>query len=91
MASADCNPEVLTTAAHEIEASLIVSRLQEEGIRATVVGDYTFAFRADVPGEIKVLVPRSDLDRAKTLLETMKTDRADIDWSQVDVGQPDEE
>jgi len=91
MTSADLNPEILTTAAHETEAALIISRLGEEGIRATVGGDFPFAFRADIPRQINVIVARSDLDRAKVLLKTMKTDRADIDWSQVDVGQPDEE
>jgi len=91
MTSDDPIPEVLTIAANEAEAALIANRLQDEGILSTIGGEFAFAFRADIPRKIKVLVPRSDLDRAKMLLEAMKTEQKDIDWSKVDVGQPDGE
>lgn len=46
-------------------------------------------FQADVLGEVKVLVTIEDLEQARRVLaDTRKSNTDDVDWSQVDVGEP---
>ena len=71
----------------ELEASLIVAALQDEGLDASMTGIYTAGFRAEAPGQVQVQVADSDLARAKSVMEDMTRDRDAIDWSQVDVGE----
>ena len=77
----------LTSVPTELEASLIVAALQDEGLDASMTGIYTAGFRAEAPGQVQVQVADSDLAHAKTVLEDMDRDRDSIDWSQVDVGE----
>jgi hypothetical protein len=83
--------ELLTSTPTEVEASIIVAALAEEGIRATMTGQYTAGFRAEAPGWVQVLVADEDLPRAKEVLEEVRHANADIDWTQIDVGQPEDE
>lgn len=66
------NPVVLTRAATEFEASLIVGRLRSEGIVAEMSGMLTSAFRAETPGEVQILVLSQDLERARQVLATTR-------------------
>jgi hypothetical protein len=74
----------------ELEGSLIVAALKEEGLDASMTGVYTAGFRAEAPGLVQVQVADSDLARAKSVLQDMDRERDAIDWSQVDVGEPGE-
>ena len=84
------NPEVLTSVPSEIEAAAIVTALDSLGIQASATGGYTAGFRAEAPGEVAVTVRRADLDRARQALTKIKHQQSDVDWSNIDVGQPDD-
>src|SRR5690606_30598656 len=81
-------PERLTRVNTEAEAAGIVTALTAHGIQATATGGFTAGFRAEAPGYVNVLVRHEDLAAAKQVLADLKDDGSDIDWSQVDVGQP---
>ena len=67
-------PVVLTSVPSETQAAMIVAALDRENIPAQVQGALTSAFRAEVPGEVQVLVRQADLDRAHEILETLATE-----------------
>jgi len=78
---------VLTSAPLEVQAGIIVAALQENGIKATMSGETTAGFRAEAPGWVQVLVAEEDLPRARAVLEELRRESKDIDWSQIDVGE----
>ncbi|MFO0790896.1 MAG: DUF2007 domain-containing protein [Pirellulales bacterium] len=84
-------PVLLTSAPHEWGAGVIVSALEDEGIKATMAGENTADFRVATPGWVEVYVAEKDRQRAMEILEKVQAENADIDWSQVDVGTPEEE
>ena len=84
----DENLSKLTTVPGEFEAKAIVSALEAEGIRATAVGGFTAGFKAEAPGGASVMVLEDDLPRAKEILAELRKQGAGIDWSQVDLGEP---
>jgi len=75
----------------EIEATLVADELKREGIQAEPAGTLTGGFRAEAPGRVKVLVHENDLEQAKALLDEYINSRDEIDWSQVDLGEPEDE
>lgn len=83
--------ELLTSRPTEMEASIIVAALEEEGIRARMSGQFTAGFRAEAPGWVQIMVADEDLPRAQEILQRVKSEISDIDWSQVDVGEPEED
>lgn len=88
----DDHLQVLTSVPHEMEAGLIVAALGQEGIRARASGILTAGFRAEAPGEVRILVLEDDLSRAQDVLESIREDDGrTVDWSEVDVGDPVEE
>jgi hypothetical protein len=82
---------LLESTATEMEAGVIVAALEQGGIQATMTGTYTAGFRAEAPGWVKILVAENDLWQARTVLRDVVRENTDVDWSQVDVGQPEEE
>jgi hypothetical protein len=62
------SPVVLVRVGSELEASLIVGRLRDEGIPAEMTGMLTAGFRAEAPGDVRVLVRAQDLERAGQVL-----------------------
>ena len=74
----------------EIEATLIADELKREGVQAEAAGILTAGFRAEAPGKVKVLVHESDLQRAQELLDDYIHSRDQIDWSKVDLGEPED-
>ena len=84
------NPEVLTSVRTDVEAAAIVGALAALGIEASTTGGYTAGFRAEAPGFVNVIVKYADLHRARNALAEIKRDQTDVDWSQVDVGEPEE-
>lgn len=81
--------ETLIRVADEVKSSVIVNMLADNGIKATSTGGFTAGFRAEAPGDISVVVSEKDLPIAKKLLEEMKLDES-VDWSKVDIGEPEE-
>ncbi len=84
------NPEVLVSVPSDVEAAAIVAALAERGVQASTTGGYTAGFRAEAPGQVSVVVRYADLDQAQLTLAEIKRDQAEIDWSQVDVGKPED-
>lgn len=84
------NPEVLIAVPTDVEATAIVTALAERGVQASTTGGFTAGFRAEAPGQVSVIVRHSDLAQAKHELAEIKIEIAEIDWSKVDVGQPED-
>ncbi len=81
---------VLTAVPSDIEASIIVSALREAGMHVVATGGPTAGFKAGVPGQVQVMVAEHDLSVARNTLKELKESDAQIDWSQVDTGEPEE-
>lgn len=81
----------VTSVRTEMEAGVIVGGLEDRGIRSTMSGVYTTNFRAEAPGWVEVLVAEEELARAQSVLEEIHRENDHIDWSQVDVGKPEDE
>lgn len=68
MSSAD-DIVILTSTPNEMEAALLVSRLEDAGVDAWTEGGLAAGFRAEAPGNANVLVRRGDVERVRELLE----------------------
>jgi hypothetical protein len=79
---------LLTATPTEMHAGIIVAALEENGIKATMSGETTSGMRAEAPGWVQILVAEEDLARARTVLNEVRRASEHIDWSQVDVGEP---
>ena len=77
--------DVLTAVATEVEAAMIVDALKDEGIDASAEGGLTAGLRAEVPGDVRVIVRHEDIDKAQKVLAEYEKGQTDIDWSQVDL------
>jgi hypothetical protein len=73
-----------------MEAGIIVGALEEQEIRAAMAGLTTANFRAEAPGRIDILIAEHDLARATQVLETLDAEQGAVDWSRVDVGEPED-
>ena len=65
----DSEPVVLANRPNETLAVLLIGALEQEGIRAMMEGHLTAGFRAEAPGQVRVLVRAEDLEQAKLILE----------------------
>jgi hypothetical protein len=74
-----------------MEAGIIVGALEEEGIKGVMSGIYTAGFRAEAPGWVKILVAERDVERAQAILADARKHDDKVDWSQVDVGESEDE
>ena len=81
---------VLISVPTEIEAAAIVAALAQDDIRAVATGGLTSGFKAEAPGEVQVLVKQADAERAQQTLLEIRSGENPIDWSQVDVGEPED-
>jgi hypothetical protein len=81
---------VLTSAPTEAEVAIIIAGLANNGIHASS-DETTSDFRAGAWNWIDILVAEQDLPRAKEVLERIKQEPSDIDWSKIDVGEPEDE
>jgi len=91
MTSDPNRPEVLLSAANEIEAAAMATALAEYGVEAFAAGGYTSGFKAEAPGNVNILVKHADLDRAREALAEIRRQQDEIDWSKVDVMEAAEE
>jgi Putative prokaryotic signal transducing protein len=90
MARDDEHLSRLTSVRTEMEAGVIVGGLEARGIQAVMSGVYTANFRAEAPGWVEVLVAERDLPRAQQALDEVQSNVGGVDWSQVDVGEPED-
>ncbi|MFK7768053.1 MAG: DUF2007 domain-containing protein [Mariniblastus sp.] len=74
----------------EIEATPIVAALSEEGIVATATGGFTAGFIAEAPGDIQIKIFEKDRELASKILSRIGAEGISIDWSKVDVGDPED-
>ena len=91
MADLNENLARLTSVRTEMEGGVIVGGLEQRGIKATMSGVYTTNFRAEAPGWVEILVAEHELAKAQEALVEIQEENDHIDWSQVDVGQPEDE
>lgn len=73
----------------EREASVLMAALEEQGIKSRMSGEMTARFRA-APNWVHVLVFEDDLPAARQALASGSHAGESVDWSHVDVGQPEE-
>lgn len=83
----------LTTAFNYFEAETIAAALRAEDIPVyveSIVGT-TLGYAAPALGDaIHVRVRQRDVELARRLLDRNRSDSVDIDWSEVDVGEPED-
>lgn len=68
----------------EIAASILVSVLQDEGIRAVATGGFTAGFRAEAPGEVRVQTLEADAERARQIIAELEAQPQS--WPEDEVG-----
>jgi hypothetical protein len=85
------SPSVLLSVDNETEAASIVTALRQYGIEASTAGEFAAGFWAKVPGNVQILVRSADLEKAQQALAEIQKEEGDVDWSKVDVGQPEDE
>ena len=88
MPNPDENIVCLATRPNEAEASIVVAALADRDIEATLGGAQAAQLIPGAFEEVEIFVLEADLPRAQRILEVLDEDRTDVDWSQVDVGQP---
>jgi len=69
----DAKLVVVAERAQEAAASILVSVLADEGIRAVAVGGFTAGFRAEAPGWIQVKTLEQDAERARRIIKEIKS------------------
>ena len=80
---------VRVTAAHSVmEAAPIVAALERAGIKAVTGNAASATAIPEAMGEVEILVANRDSPRALTLLDLIEQHGVDVDWSKVDVGEP---
>ncbi len=81
---------LFTSARTEFEGRTIAVTLEAAHIPARVfaAGANMLQWEGGYTDPIKVMVRRADLARAGAALKQNKQDSVDLDWSEVDVGQP---
>lgn len=81
---------VLTSVRSDFEAQTIAEAVRAHGIPAEVFGTAARVaqWELGMSNEIQVMVRRCDLEAASMVLRGIKAESVDIDWNEVDVGQP---
>lgn len=82
--------KTLLSVPNELEAAMIVNALEEHGIRARMAGAASAGFRAEAPGDVAILVAQDLVEHAREVLAGLDRGDTEVDWSQVDVGEPEE-
>ena len=88
----DERPELvtLTKVPNEAEAKSLIGLFEEEGIAVFINGGEDLSLFGEDIGDIQLIVKKSDYDQASKLLEEIEEENSEIDWSQVDVGEPED-
>ncbi len=61
----------------EVAASVLVSVLQDAGIRAVATGGFTAGFRTEAPGWVQVQTLERDAQRAREIIAEIKLELPD--------------
>ena len=69
---------ILAVFSNEIEAQLLANTLLEHEISAVVAGGITSAFRAEAPGDVKVLVKQECVSQANAVLAEHNRQRSQL-------------
>jgi hypothetical protein len=80
----------LTRVPSETEAAIVIAALDENGIRAES-DEYTSGLRAGPWNWVDIMVATQDLAKAQEILARVQEENDHINWSQVDVGKPEDE
>ena len=88
MTSESSDLEILVMVSNEVEAAVIVGALQEKGVHAVATGGYISGFKAEAPGDVKILVRHNEADEARRMLDQIRQEQSEVDWSEIDVGEP---
>ena len=75
----------------ELEAAPIVAELKTNDIPVSLTGGFTAGFIAEAPGDVQVKILEKDRERAQEILKRFEIANHEIDWNQVDVGEPKED
>lgn len=67
-------PMKLETFNDNYQASVLVTMLEDNGVKANAVGGFVSGFQAESPGYVDVVVAQSEFARAKSLYESWKTE-----------------
>ena len=80
----------LTTCRNSFEAQIIAEALKAQGIPAHAfdIAGTTLQWDVAVSQPIRVAVRRADLETAKAILRAVKAESVDLDWSEVQTGDP---
>ena len=62
------SPVIVAQRPDEMQAAVVVSQLEAEGINATAVGTFTSGFQVEIASMVKVVVPRRQADQAREIL-----------------------
>ncbi|MDB4664442.1 hypothetical protein OAE63_00425 [bacterium] len=68
----DAKLETVAERPMESAALIIVSVLQDAGIRAIATGGFTAGFRAEAPGMVKVQTFEADAERARQIIAEIR-------------------
>lgn len=80
----------LTSVPSETEAAIVIAALEDEGIKAES-DEFTSGLRAGPWNWVDIMVTEEDLTKAQEILERVQEENDHINWSQVDVGKPEDE
>lgn len=77
--------------AHSVmEAAPIIAALERAGLKATTGNTASATALPEAMGEVEILVSQHQAPQALTLIQLIEEHGVDVDWSQVDVGQPED-
>ncbi len=81
-------PVQLTAVSSESQAAMIIAALKDQGLEAVAEGALTANFRAENFGDVMVMVRQEDLEQARSALTNFLASAHEINWDEVDVGDP---
>lgn len=84
---------MLTSTRTEFEGRAMATALEAEGIACHVFATSAMAvqWEGGIANAVRVMVRRGDLDAARAALAQSRLDARGVNWSDVDVGEPDGE
>lgn len=88
----DQQPELvtLTNVANESEAKSLIGLFEDEGIAVFIAGGDDLSLFGEDLGDVQLIVKKVDYEKAAELLKEIEAENTEIDWSQVDVGEPED-
>ncbi|MCR4413680.1 MAG: DUF2007 domain-containing protein [Thermoguttaceae bacterium] len=82
------SPQTIASFTNEVDAAVVVGALEDAGIHAMAVGGYTSGFRAEAPGEVRVVVALGDVGRARDVMREMRLGREGPEGTQAEADTP---